>query len=306
LQSLPVFDGIGLLVRGLADLAALLHRRKRGEESASGDDCDETAVGITLLRSFCTKGSLTDRATAVRALLEAVSATRFWAPLPEAAQLHELTSSHIDDLQKADEAEKREPGEAPPKRHRGKGQSPAEELLNATLDYWASTVQQCRKEVEDEGDLDPPTGTELKAFVHATLEEFLPGSLFMRLGIVRLWKHVFAHLESEKLSMRDRLDDETCSRVLAFVQDASLDQRSERLRRPALEFAAALAKDNASGGGQAVLQVALEKASSVEATCAATKILSLGDWLSKLDPVTFEQCTEQIAVLRAIEGYTKG
>lgn len=45
---------------------------------------------------------------------------------------------------------------------------------------------------------------------------------------------------------------------LPASEDASVDQRSERLRRPALELAAALAGDAAPGGGREVLSRGLE------------------------------------------------
>jgi len=298
-QSLPVFDGNGLLVRALADLAALLHKRERNG-ATPGPAVDEAAVGLPLIRGFCEKGSLPDRAAAVRALLEAMSATRLWGALPEAEQLHAATSKHVDALQKEDDAQEREPGEAPLKRHRGKGQSPAEELLTATLDFWASTLQQCRREVEDEGDLDPPEAPELTAFVLASLSEFAAGSLTMRLAIVRLWKHLFSHFSEERIAVCARLNVEVCSQLASAIQDASLDQRSERLRRPALELAAALAKDAEPGGGREAFTRGLAAAAAAEAGSPAPRIVPLGAWLAKLDPATAEQCADQLAVLRPL------
>ncbi|CAE8630509.1 unnamed protein product, partial [Polarella glacialis] len=224
-----------------------MHRRKRMEVLGSAT-CDEAAMGLPLVLSFCSKGSLTDRGVAVKAYLEVISAARLWPPLKDAEKLHDAASRRVDELQLEDEKEEREPGEAPPKRHRGKGQSPAEELLSATLDFWATSFQQCRREVEDEGDLEPPEEGELAAFIGVSLAEFRLGSLTMRLGIVRLWKHVFKHFAEERLPLKSQLSDELCGQLVAAVQDASWDARSERLRRPALELAAALAQDAVSGG----------------------------------------------------------
>jgi len=299
-QSLPVFDGNGALVRALADLAALAHRRGRHEE-ASPAAGGEAAAGLSLVRGFCSKGSLADRATAARALLEATLATRLWEPLSEAARLHATAAAHVDALQQQDQAEEREPGEAAPKRHRGKGQSPAEELLTATLDLWASTLQQCRREVEDDGDLEPPQGAELADFLNASLGEFHAGSLSMRLSIVRLWKHVFSHLAEERIAVSSRLDTEVLQRMVLAVQEASLDQRSERLRRPALELAAALATDSAPNGGRDALRCGLGAATAAEAGNIAHQALPLTAWLAKLDIVTAEQCAAQVAALRTLE-----
>ena len=100
-------------------------------------------------------------------------------------QLHMLISYKMKkqrksgrDLRLALRALSEEPGQVPPKMHRGKamqcqtgvhslllqGSSPAEELLMSTLDFWATALQhlgrkrqslgngrQCRREVEDEG-----------------------------------------------------------------------------------------------------------------------------------------------------------
>ena len=64
-----------------------------------------------------------------------------------------------DEFQKSLEAEPREPREMVPKRYRGNPQSPAEELRTATLTLCTAAFEQCRREVEDEGDLDPPQET---------------------------------------------------------------------------------------------------------------------------------------------------
>jgi len=233
--------------------------------------------------------------------MDATSASRLWGPLEEVAKLHATNSEYVDGLQREVEAEEREPGEAPPKRHRGKGQSPAEELLLATLDFWATTLQQSRKEVEYEGDLEPPEEAELSSFVRATISEFGAGSLTMRVGVVRLWKNLFAHLAEERIAMCPRLDADVCAAVVAAVQEASLDQRSERLRRPALEFAAALTKDTEPGGGRQALKSGLAAAAAAEAGSAAPRTVPLCPWLAKLDPATVEQCAEQVAALRALE-----
>ncbi|CAK0910537.1 unnamed protein product [Prorocentrum cordatum] len=174
--------------------------------------------------------------------------------LEDVAKLYEAASQRVDELQAEVEAEEREPGEAMPVRHRGKGQSPAEELLGGALDLWAATLQQCRREVDDEGDLEPPESAELGAFASAGLAEFHAGSLFLRVTIVRLWRHVFQHLAQERIALCDCLDAGARARVIAATQGASLDQRSERLRRPALELAAALARDAAPRGGREALR----------------------------------------------------
>jgi len=298
-QSLPVFDGAGVLVRALVDLSSLLHRRKRNE-AATDSSVDENEIGIPLVLSFCSKGSLTDRTSAVQALMEVVGAVRLWGPLSEVAQLHAGACAYVDELQKELEAEEREPGEAVPKRYRGKPTSPAEECLNATLDYWASTLQQCRREVEDEGDLEPPEKAEMTDFVRAGLLEFSAGSLTMRLGVVRLWKHVFSHFIEEKIPMHNRLENDVCAGLIAAVQDASLDQRSERLRRPAIEFAAALVKDTTSGGGREVFTKGLAAAVAAEAGSAAPRTVPLADWLLKLDPTTADLCKEQLDLIRPL------
>jgi len=297
-QSLPTFDGSGILVRALADIGATMRRRKRNEAPPPGDAADEDALGLPLIRGFISKGSLTDRSAAAKAFLEALSATRLWSPLEEAAQVHKAACDRVDELQREVEAEKREPGEAVPKRHRGKGQSPAEELLGSTLDVWATTFQQCRREVEDEGDLEPPEASELQEFFRACLLEFEAGSLTMRLNVVRLWKHVFSHLAEERIVVRGPLGDELCIRITAAVQDASLDQRSERLRRPAIELAASMAKDASSGGGREVLKAGLASAASGAAVPGAP-VAPLDTWLDKVDDATAEVCAEQLAALRS-------
>eukprot|EP00931_Biecheleriopsis_adriatica_P055003 TRINITY_DN32433_c0_g1_i1.p1 TRINITY_DN32433_c0_g1~~TRINITY_DN32433_c0_g1_i1.p1 ORF type:complete len:1965 (-),score=463.32 TRINITY_DN32433_c0_g1_i1:238-5751(-) len=301
-QTLPVFDGSGALVRALADLSAVMHRRKRGDAS-TGAPADEEALGLPLILGFCSKGSLTDRGAAAQALLEVTAATRLWPTLPDAEKLYKIAATHVDDLQKEDEKEEREPGVAPPKRHRGKGSSPAEELLSATLDFWATCLQQCRREVKDENDLEPPEGEELAAFVGAGLEEFSAGSLTIRLSIVRFWKHVFTHLASERLPLKS-LSDELCGKLAAAVQDASLDARSERLRRPALELTAALIGDTSTGGGRETLQRGLAAeaaAAAAEGEGAATARASpIPSWLERLDHTTAELCAKEVAALRSI------
>jgi len=296
-QSLPVFDGIGQLVKALGDLAALLHRRKRGEE-ASGEAASEESTGLTLVLSFCSKGSLTDRASAVRSAIEVISAARLWGPLEDVEKLYKATASRVDELELEVLKEEREPGEPVPKRHRGKMQSPAEDLLTAILDLWTSTIEQCRREVEDEGDLDPPEVAEFTAYINATLSEFAAGSLTMRIGVVRMWKRIFAHLASEKIAAKSLLALEVWEQVATAVQDASLDQRSERLRRPALDFAASLVKDTATGGGRESLGAGLAAAASRDAASAAPKVVGAEAWLAKLDPATAEQEAGAVAVLR--------
>jgi len=289
--SLPVFDGSGELVRALADLVSLMHRRERGE---AGSDVDDVAVGLPVIKGFCSKGSLSDRAVAVKALMQVTSAVRLWGPLEDVAKLYEAASQRVDELQAEVEAEEREPGEAMPVRHRGKGQSPAEELLGGALDLWAATLQQCRREVDDEGDLEPPESAELGAFASAGLAEFHAGSLFLRVTIVRLWRHVFQHLAQERIALCDCLDAGARARVIAATQGASLDQRSERLRRPALELAAALARDAAPRGGREALRQGCGD------DVAEVKVLPLSEWLEQLDARTVEQEAEAVAALRAL------
>lgn len=187
-----------------------------------------------------------------------------------------------------------------PKRHRGKTQSAAEELLIATLDLWTTALEQCRREVEDEGDLDPPEKSEFVEFANATLAEFGPGSLALRIAVIRFWKRVFAHLSGEKISVLDPLPKAVWAQLADVVQNATLDQRSERLRRPALEFAASLAKDTAAGGGCESLKHALAAAVEAEAASPAPRVVCMEAWLAKLDPHTAEQEAAAVASLRAV------
>merc|ERR1719231_1237725 len=89
-----------------------------------------------------------------------------------------------------------------------------------------------------------------------------------RLGVVRLWKRAFSHLKDERVPISDRLDAGLRSRLAMCIQTASLDTRSERLRRPALELAAALAADSSASGGLAVLN------SGLQAACAGSSLAS--------------------------------
>lgn len=296
-QTLPTFEGSGILVRALADLAGVLYRRKRGEAFTGAD---EKKTGISLVFGFCSKGSLTDRAAAAQAYLEATSATRLWPSLADAAKLYQEAAKHVDQLQEEDDKEEREPGQVPLKRHRGKGSSPAEEFLTATMDFWATALQQCRREVEDEGDLEPPEG-ELSSFAGATLHEFHLGSLTLRLSVVRLWKHVFSHFSKEKLPLSE-LNDETFGRIVWAIQDASLDKRSERLRRPALELAASLAKDGAGGKEALMRGLAFETAAAAKDSAggAAARAVPMSLWLQRIDPLTAEQCANEVATLRSL------
>jgi len=299
IQALPVFDGIGTLIRGLADLAALLHRRKRNDDSAPAP-VDEDTSGVPLVRSFCSKGSLPDRGSAMKALMEVVSAARLWTPPDEVAQLHEAVGSHIDALTKELAEEEREPGEPVPIRYRGKASSPAEELITAVLDFWASTLEQCRREVEDEGDLEPPESSELTRFFSSTVAEFYAGSLNMRLSIVRFWKRVLGHLRDEKITVLERLEPLVAGKMVAAVQDATLDKRSERLRRPAMEFAAVLAKDSSPGGGRALFNQGLATALAGQADGSGLVAQPVGEWLGAVDTITAEQCAESLATLREL------
>jgi len=259
----------------------------------------EDCLGLPLVLGFCSKGSLADRASAAQAYLEVVSAVRLWPTLEDAEKLYKGAAQHVDALQEEDEKEEREPGVAPPKRHRGKGSSPAEELLSAVLDFWATALQQCQKEVEDEGDLEPPEEDELSAFLGSSLQEFRSGSLTLRLSIVRLWKHVFTHFAKERLTLND-LKDDLCGRLVAAIQDASLDGRSERLRRPALELAAALVAD-ASGREAFLRGIESEgKAAAGEAEGSASlRAVPIPKWLERIDPATAELAAEHVATLKS-------
>ncbi|CAK9007636.1 unnamed protein product [Durusdinium trenchii] len=294
-QTLPTFDGSGSLVRALADLAAVCYRRKRGEELSVNED----VVGIPLIQSFCSKGPLAERAAVAQAYLEVITATRLWPPLADANKHYSDAARFVDQLQEEVEKEEREPGQTAPKMHRGKGSSPAEELLTSTLDFWATALQQCRREIEDEGDLEPPEG-DLVAFTGASLAEFKTGSLTLRLAIIRLWKHVFKHFAQEQLPLSS-LSDEHFGRVMWAIQDASWDSRSERLRRPALELAASMAED----GQQAKallrgIQAEVSQASAETAGAAAARAVPLAEWLERIDSATAEQCSREVLALRSL------
>mmetsp|Transcript_67517 Transcript_67517/g.162040 ORF Transcript_67517/g.162040 Transcript_67517/m.162040 type:complete len:1938 (+) Transcript_67517:91-5904(+) len=299
LQSLPVFDGIGVIVRALADLAALIHRRERNEDGCATDGA---GMGLPLVKSFCSKGSLADRGAAVRAVSEMVASARLWGPLSDLAELHKAASTRVDELQEELLAEERAPGVAAPVVHRGKAQSAAEELLTATMDFWTATLEQCRREVEDEGDLDPAEEADFAAYLQATLDEFASGSLTLRLAIVRDWKKVFGHFAEERLPVSGRATPEIWAGVASALQDATMDQRSERLRKPALELSASLAKDVAKGGGREVFRLGLGKAVEKSADAsAAQKVFDLDAWLTKLDPLLVEQCGNWVADLRQLK-----
>merc|ERR1712232_445028 len=214
--------------------------------------------------------------------MDIMSATRLWGTLAEALQLYKAVDARIVELQREHEAEKREPGEQVPVKYRGKAQSPAEELITAVLDLWTSTLEQCRREADDEGDLEPPEEGELAAYMQACFAEFYKGSLTLRLAIVHTWKRIFVHFKEERLPVCDALGTALHSQLAAAIQDASLDQRSERLRRPALELAAALLDDPAPGGGREALLSGLTSAD--EASQAS--VMPLVEWLGKLDPTT--------------------
>merc|ERR1712232_1496493 len=102
------------------------------------------------------------------------------------------------------------------------------------------------------------------------------------------------HFKEERLPVCDSLGAALHSQIAGAIQDASLDQRSERLRRPALELAAALLGDSAPAGGRDTLLRGL--ASGDDAS--QTKVMPLAEWLEKLDPTTVEQCADAVAVLR--------
>lgn len=289
-KASALYDGIGVVVRALAAVTALLHRRRRNEES----EVDEESSGLPLVLGYCSKGSLEDRTCAVEGLLDIMVSTRLWSSLDEIGAIHVKAASKVDELQKSLEAEPREPGEIVPKRYRGKPQSPAEELLTATLNLCAGAFEQCRREVEDEGDLDPPQEGELSAFVKASLAEYQAGSLNMRLVVVRVWKRVTAHLASERLAVSDGMQPQ--GEFVAALQDASLDDRSDRLRRPALELAGALAKDSTPKGGRELLSRGFSSG-----TEGAWRVLPLDEWLSRLDGATVEKCKDSVDALRLVK-----
>jgi len=294
-QELPMFEGNGTILKALADVGSTMYRRERdGDLPSRMDTLSEHSIGMLLIKGFTMRGALIDRAVAVKSYMEILYATRLSQPLGEIAQVHQSATSRVDELQKELEEEPREPGDAVPKRYRGKGGSAAEELLAATLDLWATSIQFCRREVEEEGDLEPPESQELQAFIQSCLLEFAAGSLGMRLNIVRYWKHVFAHLSEQRLPLHDTLGNEICQRVVASLQSASLDQRSERLRRPALELSAALIKDSASGGGRALILTGLSPSA-----LSGSTVLSLQTWIDRIDQVTADQCTADVAILRS-------
>merc|ERR1712137_874098 len=114
------------------------------------------------------------------------------------------------------------------------------------------------------------------------------------------WKHVFSHFIEEKMPIYSRLEADVCSGIIAAVQDASLDQRSERLRRPAIEFCAALVKDTNSGGGREIFTKGLAAAVAAEAGSVAPRTVALADWLQKLDPTTADLCKEQLDILKPL------
>merc|ERR1712232_1097767 len=230
--------------------------------------------------------------------MDIMSATRLWGTLAEALQLYKAVDARIVELQREHEAEKREPGEQVPVKYRGKAQSPAEELITAVLDLWTSTLEQCRREADDEGDLEPPEAGELAAFMQACLAEFYVGSLTLRLAIVRTWKRIFVHFKEERMPVCDGLGASLHSQLTAAIQDASLDQRSERLRRPALELSKALLDDPAPGGGREALLCGLKSADDASQT---SKVMPLAEWLGKLDPTTIELCADAVAVLRGAQ-----
>eukprot|EP00929_Paragymnodinium_shiwhaense_P064792 TRINITY_DN32504_c0_g1_i1.p1 TRINITY_DN32504_c0_g1~~TRINITY_DN32504_c0_g1_i1.p1 ORF type:complete len:1977 (+),score=460.55 TRINITY_DN32504_c0_g1_i1:60-5990(+) len=297
-QTLPVFDGNGPILRALADLSALLFRRKRNESLEGCSAPNEATTGLPLVLGFCAKGLLVDRGSAARAALELMAATRLWSSLSDAASLYGSAAARVDEMQKQVEAEKREPGEPVPVKHRGKTDSPAEVFLTACLDMWTSTLEQCRKEAEDEGDLDPPEGAELNAYFEACLTEFYGGSLAMRLGIIRMWKRVFNHLKEERFAACLLLSSEMQGRIAASIQSASLDQRSERLRRPALELGSVLVADTAAGGGRDFLKAGLV-AAVARRDASSVGTLPAAEWLTQLDPTTAEQEATAVAALRA-------
>merc|ERR1712224_334454 len=144
--------------------------------------------------------------------------------------------------------------------------------------------------IEDEGDLDPPEDSELTVFLRSSLSEFKANSLNMQISIVRIWKRVFSHLASERISVCSLAPKEVWALLAEVVQDATLDQRSERLRRPSLDFAACLAKDTAPDGGRAAFfSTGLATAIAAEAGSPAPHVAPPAAWIAKLDPHTAEQ-----------------
>lgn len=280
-----VFEGVGVVVRAFADLSALMHRRKRGQD---WEEFSEDSSDLCFIQSFCVKGSLSDRISAVRSTQDVASATRLWT-LSEVIQLHTDTVCHIDSLEVD--------GEESTGKHRGRAQSPAEELLSATLDFWASTLEQCRKEINDEGDLEPPEN-ELTAFMQASVAEFHACSFSFRLAVIRQWKRVLDHFENEKI-LDCRVPLDVWMQVVTAVQMASLD-RAERLRRPAVECAGALVRVPAVSEAMKELKLTSSDSTEAQASENGPRPMHLDVWLTRLDPTTVEQCTESVVALRAL------
>ncbi|OLQ03877.1 hypothetical protein AK812_SmicGene13120 [Symbiodinium microadriaticum] len=132
----------------------------------------------------------------------------------------------------------------------------------------------------------------------------------------------------EKLPLSE-LNDETFGRIVWAIQDASLDKRSERLRRPApmasdnagftvrakacgtlwiqgagvrLELAASLAKDGAGGKEALMRGLAFETAAAAKDSAggAAARAVPMSLWLQRIDPLTAEQCANEVATLRSL------
>ena len=122
-----LYDRIGVVLRALAAVTALLHKKGRNKESK----VDEESSGLPLVINYSSKGSLEDRTCAVDRLLDIM------VSLPG-----ETGATKIVELQKSSEAEPREPREMVPKRYRGNPQCPAEEFLTATLNLCTGASEQ--------------------------------------------------------------------------------------------------------------------------------------------------------------------
>ena len=131
-RASALYDGIGVVVRAHAAVTALLHRRRGNEES----EVDEESSGLPLVLVAAVKG------LGKIALVLSKGCSTSWSH-----SLEKFGATKIDELQKSLEVEPRDPREMVPKRYRGNPQSPAEELLTATLNLCTGAFEQCRRGV---------------------------------------------------------------------------------------------------------------------------------------------------------------
>ena len=131
-KASALYDGIGVVVRALAAVTALLHRRrgKRGIWRGRGVQWFATCLG------YCSEGSREDRTRAVEGLLDIM------VSFPGEVWRHKnwWTSEEFGSRTEGPEGDGAE--EVP-----GNPQSPAEELLTATLNLFTGAFEQCRRGV---------------------------------------------------------------------------------------------------------------------------------------------------------------